>query len=280
VRRIAIGLVVLLILTTAAIAYTTKAKTYTPIVVPEYTQGGYTGQWGRDRRAFDPYSRQQYFSADYQSPYWNYGKKGPTNMVVNTGMKSAYHTAFNLDRNSFIAQGRNPGKLSNWDPNVRGYTRYDKIVKLFSADGLIVNGGSVFPRGTARVVSYGDRYSTGIRKDWQKATRSQIWIQVRDVPPAPDVPPVGVDKLYEAWLKDYESGYMLSLGFLESGAKNTLQMYHEFNRVITSFDEVVITLEDYPDVNPGPSGRVITSGAINPERDLIATPSSYFGRLR
>ncbi len=232
----------------------------------------YGGQIARDRRIFDPYTRDRYFGADYYRPYQNFGQKGPTNMLLNTGAKSAYSSVFNLDTNSMTNEGRNPGKISNWDPKVRGYPRLDKSVSLLPYDPVEQSFAQtpVLAQGTARLLSIGDVYGSGMDKPFPQ---TQIQIVLQNLPPADD------NEIYEAWLLDDQSGYALNLGIMKSAAKTTAELLFTIPRQVYMFEHVIITKEPFPDEDPRP-GEIILAGNIDPARSQLTINPSYFERLR
>lgn len=241
--------------------------------VYDVSYSGYSGQPSRERRAYDPYSREQYFGEGYVRPYVNYGSKGPTYRATNTGAKSAFSSVYNLDTNAYAARGRDPSKISNWDPNVRGYPRLDTYVDLlpYSPVETTYEPSAVMSKGTARVVSAGNPYGAAdLQKRW---LRGQVFIQMKNLPP------VAENEVYEAWLFDDETEYSLSIGLLKSGAEYTSSLYMEIARLLSPFDAVYITKEPFPDVDPSP-GEIVIWGDIPQNRDETTVPTSYFDRLR
>lgn len=231
----------------------------------------YTGQIARDRRLYDPNSRDRYFGSDYEWQYWNLGRKGPNDRMANTGAKSAYSGVFNLDTNTFSNQGRNPGHISNWDPNVRGFARVDRAVDLlpFTAVTETIGPQDKLQRGVARVLSFGDAYGSTLNK---AAPRTQFFVQ------AINLPPIGQDEMYEAWLFDAETEYALSLGLMKTGTGLSVQLYSEMSRMVSMFDSVMITREPFPDADPSP-GEIVLWGDFAIRRD-VNPPASDYERLR
>ena len=235
--------------------------------------GGYTGDPGRERRADDPYSRQQYFGEGYLRDFANFGAKGPNYRITNTGSKGAFSGIFNLDTNTFTNQGRNPGRISNFDPNIRGFSRVDSVVDLLPFEGpnLEIAGNSALAKGTARIISVSDGYGSGLNK---ASPSSQIYLQ------AINLPPIDVDQIFEAWLVDEDTGYSLSLGKLTPGAKLTGQLMVELPRRVAGFDSVMVTLEDYPDVDPRPNEVVLMGDFVEGRTLLSTSPSQAEAWLR
>jgi hypothetical protein len=234
---------------------------------------GYSGQLARDRRIYDPYTRERYFGEDYQRQFVNYGLKGPPNRVLNTGAKSGYSSVFNLDTNTYSNRGRDPSYISNFDPKVRGYARLDRYVDLLPYQPVseLVGPEYLLAKGTARILSTGNQYGAGLNK---ALPRSQMFITIQNLPPAAD------GYVYEAWLMDAETEYALSLGVLKSGAALTTQLNNmEIRRLVHMFDFVMITKELYPDPDPSPS-EVVLMGDINRPRVELTPETSAFDRLR
>jgi len=233
--------------------------------------GAYTGQIARDRRLYDPNSRDRYFDEDYVWQYWNLGMKGPNDRMANTGAKSAYSGVFNLDTNTFSNQGRDPGHISNWDPNVRGFARVDRAVDLlpFSPIATTFSPEEKLQRGVARVLSFGDAYGSTLNK---AAPKTQFFVQ------AINLPPLGENEIYEAWLFDAESEYPLSLGLMKTGSGLSIQLYSQMSRMVYMFDSVMITREPYPDNDPNPSEIVLWGDFAT--RNVVNPPTSDNLRLR
>jgi len=234
---------------------------------------GYAGQLAKDRRVYDPYTRERYFGADYQREFVNYGMKGPTHRVTNTGSKSGFSSVFNLDTNTFSNRGRDPSFISNFDPDIRGYARLDRAIDLlpYSPVEQLVGYDQVIARGVARILSTGNQYGAGLNKP---LPRSQIFVNVQNLQPAED------GYVYEAWLTDDETEYALSIGIMKSGIGLTSQINNmEIRRLVHMFEHVMVTKELYPDPDPSP-GEIILMGDINKPR-IDTTPStSEFDRLR
>jgi hypothetical protein len=233
---------------------------------------GYSGQLGRDRRAYDPFTRERYFGQDYQRQFVNYGLKGPPNRVLNTGFKSGFSPVFNLDTNTYSNRGRDPAYISNFDPKIRGYARLDRYIDLLPYQPVeqLVGPDLVIARGTARILSTGNQYGAGLNK---ALPRSQFFITIQNLQPAP------AGYVYEAWLSDAETEYAMTLGILKSGTGLTTSMVNEIRRQVHMFDYVMVTKELYPDPDPGP-GEIILMGDINKPRIDTTPETSAFDRLR
>lgn len=233
----------------------------------------YSGQIARDRRIYDPYTRERYFGQGYQRDFINFGSKGPTDRLMLTGAKSANSATFNLDTNSLSNQGRNPAHISNWDPKVRGYARLDRAVELLPYTPVYQTIGVTpsMAKGTARILSTGNQYGAGNNQPYPS---TQIQIN------AINLQPLGSDEVYEGWLYDDESEYALSLGILRKGSfASTAQLVFAYPRLVHMFDEVWLTKELFPSEDPNPH-TIILSGRINPARTEVDTPPNYYSRLR
>jgi hypothetical protein len=232
----------------------------------------YGGQIARDRRIYDPYTRERYFGGGYVREFINFGSKGPTDRLMNTGFKSAFSSVFNLDSNSLSNQGRNPAKISNWDPEMRGYARLDRSVELlpYSATGEVIGSTATIAKGTARLFSTGNAYGAGFNKPYPN---TQIFMQ------AINLEPLDQNQVYVGWLYDYETEYALNVGMMKGTIPTTLQLVFSIPRSIVMFDEVWITKEPFPSVDPNPH-QIVLLGVINPPRTELETPPDYYQRLR
>ena len=237
----------------------------------ETIYGGYGGQSARDRRAAEPYSREQYFGYGYNAPFVNYGSKGPTYRMTNTGRKSMYDSKFNLDTNSFRPRGRDPSFISNWDPNFRGYPTIDQYAYLlpYTPTAALIGPNVLGPRATARIVSLGNAYG-GVQNKGVPST--QVYLHTQNLEP------LGPDQVYEAWLFDSKNEYSLNLGILKSNNRLTSSLTTEGLFVIqkkaTPFDAVLITKEPFPDLDPGP-GEIVLFGQIPPSRTVLNPNPAY-----
>lgn len=246
--RFAIPIIIILIFATVAFAY-------------EGGWGGYSGIVGRMRRLQDPFSRQNYFGENYSSQLINLGSRGPSYRLLNTGSKSAFSSVFNLDTNAFYAQARNPGRISNFDPGMRGYAQVDLVADLlpYDAQALEMFNKDVSPHGTVHVLSRGDRNGAGLNRPYP---RSQVFVQVKNLPP------LDGSMAYECWLVDEETGYPLSVGLLKANAKLTSELFFEIYRSTAGFEGFMITKEPFPDRDPKPN-EVVLFGYLGGNRDVV-----------
>ncbi|VVB81137.1 Anti-sigma-K factor rskA [uncultured archaeon] len=264
--KLAISILIVLVLACAAFALPTWWVYDTNI-------DSYSGQIARDRRVFDPYSRDRYFGSDYQRDFSNFGTKGPTDRLTKTGAKSAFSSVFNLDVNAFIPRGRDPSAISNWDPNMRGYPIIDVSADMLPYGALqqVIGPNDVMAKGAARLVSLGDEYGAGLTK---ALPSTQVFVQANNLPPLDET------EVYEVWLFNSEREYPLSVGLMKVGIDHTGQLIFEMRRRADQFDAVMITKEPFPDSDPRPSD-IILWGYFGQIRDTLNPSGSDFNqRLR
>lgn len=226
---------------------------------------GYSGYDARERRLTDPYSRERYFGQSYTKPFANFGEKGPTNRLLNTGSKGAYAGAFTFDTNAYSPRGRDPSKISNNDPRMRGYGWQDSIAYLKPFSLTAANGEPIVGRGTARIISRGDERRS--QNDYSEF-KTQVFIQTQNLPPLPE------DEVYEAWMFDDETEYAMSMGVFTTSIKLTHQMIFEIQRSLLPFDAVMITKEGFADLDPRP-GEIVLYGDIVEEREDLSVSTAY-----
>lgn len=225
----------------------------------------YSGQAARERRStFDPYSRERYFGEGHVQTFGGFGSKGPvTGTLVGTGKKSAYSGTFNLDTDEFWRRSRSPGRISNWDPRVRGFSRMDVAVPLYPYSFVerdyptgAATGINHLSKGTARVLSLSNSFNSAFY------TREQgnVHMKLRELPP------VSKEELFEAWLVDDDSEYFLSMGLFNTGISGTASVDFSINRPLIGYDRIVVTKEVFPDRDPRPSNNVVLVGEIETPR--------------
>jgi len=231
----------------------------------------YSGQAARERRStFDPYSRERYFGEGHVQTFGGFGSKGPvTGTLVGTGAKSAYSGTFNLDTNEFWRRARSPGRISNWDPQMRGFSRIDVAVPLYPYTFVErdyptgeLGGTNHLTKGTARVLSL----SNSQKSAFYSREQGSVHMKIRELVPASS------EELFEAWLVDDESEYFLSMGLFNTGIAGTASLDFSIHRPLIGYDRVVITKEPFPDRDPRPSNNVVLVGAIATQRS--AGPST------
>jgi len=234
--------------------------------------GGYSGQTARIRRENDPYSRQLYFGEGYTKPFYNFGSKGPTYRFTNTGAKSAYSGVFQLDTSEYRPQGRNPRRISNWDPKMRGFDTVDEVVTLLPYYPVEISFGNLYTqaRATARVVSRGNAYGSTLNDPYP---RTQFFIATKNMPP------VGDGEIYEAWLYDKETEYAITLGFIKIGPDLTGDLFFEIRRKVKPYDSIMITREPWPDIDPSPH-EIVLMGDIPTTRSVLGPNTASLQRVR
>ena len=217
----------------------------------------------REASLYDPYSRSRYFGEGYQKPLIGYGEK-------NAPQNSFGREGFNGGREKFtvslIRQGRNPGRVSHVDAGYRGYRMMDEIIDLkptetYSRENL----ATAPPQVRARVV-YAEKSPVS------DLPKSQVLIRAIGLPLLRDY------EAYELWLSDEESGYALSLGYLNSNYRSGVttnklgnngapggESSASGNYDISLYDNIIVTREQFPDPDPRPSGDIIVLGDI-PQR--------------
>ena len=255
--KIIIALSALLVLLSASVALG-QASSF------DTGTSGYGGVNSRLTRMQDPYSRSHYFPPSYQQPFGGYGSKSATPSEY--ASKGTTSVSQNLDTNTYSPQGRNPAKISNVDPNFRGYSRVDATVILQPLNTQFIQGQEKNARAVARIISKGDIYGAVDSNNPNPTTTVRIQTQ--------NLPPVGGNKIYEAWLGDEDTEYSLSIGFLRSGLYLSSRLTFSFTRSAAPFDAIMITTEDFPDKNPQPSDAVLY-GSIRPSRNVVRMPATY-----
>lgn len=253
-KSLALTFVFALILASVAFAQTTQPW-------PAFSDNiySYSGAGANERRlTIAPFTRELYFGYGYTAPFTNFGSKGPTYRMTNTGAKSGYSAAFNLDTNDYSNRGRDPSKISNWDPGVLGYARVDRAVDLYAYNptGIALGNKDTIAKGTARITSFGNQFGGGGNNPFPT---SQILVQTRNMPP------IGENEIYEVWLMDAETERSITLGLIKNGLDPTSQLVTVIPRLVNPFEYVLVTREPFPDQNPGPS-EIVLMGEINPSR--------------
>ncbi len=71
---------------------------------------------------------------------------------------------------------------------------------------------------------------------------------------------LALDKMYEAWLVDVETGYTLSLGLFSVDQDGDVRFSWSHPGYVNAYDMIVVTKEPYPDKDPRPSGVVVLVG--------------------
>lgn len=198
-------------------------------------------------------------------PLTSYGAKGATSggAYGNFGAKGATSVSSNLVWNAFIRRGRDPTKISNTDPRMRGYSIKDVVVELepLDNDWVSQNGLITRSKGTARIISDYDDF-----KSYDPA-RTRVYLRIRDLPPLEN------NQIYQVWLVDIDSGYPLSIGMFRAPLVGIAEL--DFDAPMSAFiyDTMVVTVETFPDTDLHP-GTPVLAGDI-PQTRTMARDVSY-----
>ena len=223
------------------------------------------------------------FGEDFTAPVgWTGIKYSTGTRQTLDGFKGATDIQSNLPYNEFIIQGRNPERISNWDPRMRGYTIMDQFVKLTAVETPYYDdqGKKMLPNvaeGAARIVSDRDSW----REQYSYMPRTSIYLRVGYLPELSDY------ELYEAWLVDEDTGYALSIGrVIPPGTGQLSDLRFNINNYAYTYDYIMVTKERFPEYRKrGPLGDVILLGEIPQVREATMPLSAvsyyqkYFGRL-
>ncbi len=155
-----------------------------------------------------------------------------------------------LQYNAFIPRGRDPTKISNYYASARGYHIVNEYVELGTADLTLITRPQIngTPEGYARIISIADGGS--------QIPVGTVYLRTRNLPP------LAPDYIYEAWLVDEDSGYSMSLGFFQpAGIGRVTSLDYEVITPLWPFDSIMVTIEPFPDMNPGP-GQVVVAGIL------------------
>jgi hypothetical protein len=195
---------------------------------------------------------------EYTWPLETHGRKGATTgRYSNFGFKGTTSTSSNIAWNSYISRGRDPSKISNNDPRMRGYSIKDVVVDLEPVDKEWVFQNNIITRskGTARIISdYGDV------KGYDPA-RTRVYLRVRDLPPLDN------ENIYQVWLVDLDTGYPLSIGMINPPIVGIAELSIDVPMSAFIYDTLVITVEPFPDSDLHP-GKPIMAGDIPQTRTM------------
>lgn len=198
-------------------------------------------------------------------PLGGYGRKGATSggSYGNFGLKGATSVSSNLAWNSFIRRGRDPSRISNNDPRMRGYSIRDVVVNLEPVDTewVFQNNFITRSKGTARLISDYDDY-----KGYDPA-RTRIYLRVRDLPP------LDKENIYQVWLVDLDTGYPLSVGMFNPQIIGINELTFDAPMSAFIYDTLVITVEPFPDNDLHP-GKPVMAGDIPQTRTMARDVSN------
>jgi len=189
-----------------------------------------------------------YFGEDYEKPLGGFGLKAASR--GNFGFKGTSSVEKNLPYNAFIARGRDPSRISNFDPNIRGYSKRNVYIELAPLQtGLILqNNFPTTSRGVARLISE--------IPDNVGPPQGTVALQVRDLLPITN------EEVYEAWLVDENTGYVLSIGLLRPATYGTTTLNFKTENFLHLYETIMVTKEPYPDNDKWPSDDVVLIGNI------------------
>jgi hypothetical protein len=136
-----------------------------------------------------------------------------------------------------------------YDPRVQS-TQFDINVPLEPVKPPIFARGypPYYPRGHARL--------TSVRNPFRPLGQAIIYVK--------DVRPTSQDNsLYQAWLYDADSGYLLNLGKFDTSA-SVGQLHYTGKHYFDVYDYVLLTREPRVDPDPRPSNDEVLIGRIVP----------------
>ncbi len=191
---------------------------------------------------------QNRYGIGYVKPYGGFGQQGSSRGSM--GAKGAEGGALNLATNSFITQGRNPGRISNYYSSARGYPIINMYVELKPTELQLLSRPQIngTPQGHARIISK--------KPDQIFLPQGTVLLRTKDLPPLAPL------YLYEAWLVDEDTGMSMSLGvFQPSPVGRVATLDYTSSTPLNAFESIIVTAEPFPDDNPSP-GQVIIVGDL------------------
>lgn len=209
------------------------------------SSAGTSGIRYRHEKLVDPYTRAKYFGLNYTKPLFGYGKRDAESVKgkSNFGRKGAGGVRNKL-YNSFISQGRNPGRVSQFDSGYKGSKNIDKIITLKSSLQTIRDGKTFETSGFARLLS--QEYEQNARLPF-----GEIHIAVQNAPPS------NKSEMMGAWLVDDDTGYVLRLGNffvdLRGGGSFMYRVYQYFG----PYDTLLLTREPLIPEDPFPHDTLL-----------------------
>lgn len=188
------------------------------------------------------------YGMDYVNPFGGYGMKGASRGSF--GLKGSEEGRSNLETNSFIPMGRTPGRISNTYASARGYQIINEFVNLEHVDLQLVSRPQIngTPSGFARVISR--------KRNDVNIAEGTVLLRTKDLPK------IGPDYVYEAWLLDEDTSTSMSVGiFQPSTIGRVATLRHTVITPLDPFESIIVTLEPFPDKDPNP-GQVVLSGNL------------------
>ena len=199
----------------------------------------------RYEKLIDPFSRQKYFGLDYSKPVFGYGvKDAPTGKNKGNFGRKGIGGNKNIIYNSFIPQGRNPAKISQFDSSWKGSKNLDRVIELRSPlviekDGQFSAGG-----GVARLIT--QQYNQNARLPF-----GELYINVQNAPPSNATEGIG------AWLVDEDSGYSLHLGNFFINFRGTGSFKYRVYQYLGNYDMLLLSRESLIPSNPFPKEPIL-----------------------
>ncbi|MBW2986027.1 hypothetical protein KY333_01520 [Candidatus Woesearchaeota archaeon] len=197
------------------------------------------------------------FGEDFTKPYAWAGIKYRT--VGNQGLKGSTSVKSNLPYNEYIKYARNPGHISNFDPRMRGYTIMNEYFDMIPVElPYYMNAGQKLlpqpPSGAVRITSTRD--SKGQQRSYMPRSTVQLRVGY--------LPELNSYEVYEAWLVDEDTDYVLSLGrVIPPGAGQLSTLNFEVANDLFNYDYAMVTIERFPEFRQrGPLGDVVLVGSI------------------
>lgn len=199
----------------------------------------------RQEKLIDPYSRQKYFGLNYTKPLFGFGVKDAQSVKNkgNFGRKGIGGNR-NIEYNSFISQGRNPARISQFDSSWKGSKNLDRVIDLRSPLVIDKDSQTTAGKGVARLVA--QQYEQNARLPF-----SQLYINVQNAPPSNATEGIG------AWLVDEDSGYILHLGNFFINFRGTGSFTYRVYQYLGNYDMLMLTRESLIPSSPFPSEPIL-----------------------
>jgi hypothetical protein len=139
-----------------------------------------------------------------------------------------------------------------YDPRIQ-YKKLDTWVYLNPPQPPIFARGypPYYPRGTARIESTRSAYKPA----------GNVILTVKDLRPSTDD-----NTLYQVWLYDSDSGYMLSLGQFEALGGGVGDLHYIGTQYYDAYEYIIVTREPRNDPDPRPSNDEVLVGKIEQKR--------------
>ncbi len=152
-------------------------------------------------------------------------------------------------------------RVTHYDARI-GYPRINEFIKLTSPtlDPFKGMGRGGYPNdfraGTAYIRSTGaDAYP-----------KTSVKVKTSNLPSSYEQ-----RVFFEGWLVDTDTGFHQSVGVFYTAMGGVGELRTTFNNYAGAFEKVVVTIEPFYDIDPGP-GEVILEGYITPYQYLSVQP--------